>query len=129
MDMIVSFPGNKKVDAEYKGFTIRTDQPVHAGGDNSAPAPFDLFLASIGTCSGIYVVIFCEKRNIPLDGIRIVQRMERNAETRMIEKIMLDIELPPDFPEKYRDALVKTVDLCTVKRHMFDPPEFEIRTV
>ncbi|HUV36701.1 MAG TPA: OsmC family protein [Patescibacteria group bacterium] len=129
MDMIVSFPGNKKVDAEYKGFTIRTDQPVHAGGDNSAPAPFDFFLASIGTCSGIYVVIFCEKRNIPLDGIRIVQRMERNAETRMIEKIMLDIELPPDFPEKYRDALVKTVDLCTVKRHMFDPPEFEIRTV
>ncbi len=129
MDMIVTFPGNKKVDAEYKGFTIQTDQPVHGGGDNTAPAPFDLFLASIGTCAGIYVVYFCEKRDIPPDDIRIVQRMERNREKRMITAITIDIELPPDFPEKYRDALIHAVDLCTVKKHMIDPPAFEIRTV
>ena len=129
MDMIITFPGNKKVDAEYKGFTIRTDQPIHGGGDNSAPAPFDLFLVSIGTCAGIYVVYFCEKRNIPLDNIRVVQRMERNREKRMIERITIDIEVPPDFPEKYHDALVHAVDLCAVKRHMVDPPEFEIKTV
>ena len=129
MDMIVTFPGNKKVDAEYKGFTIRTDQPVHGGGDNTEPAPFDLFLASIGTCCGIYVVYFCEKRGIPLDNIRIVQRTERNREKRMIEKITIDIEVPPDFPEKYHAALVHSVDLCAVKRHMVDPPAFEIKTV
>jgi putative redox protein len=129
MDMIVTFPGNKKVDAEYKGFTIRTDQPIHGGGDNSQPAPFDLFLASIATCAGIYIVYFCQKRDIPLDDIRIVQRTERNREKRMIVKIGIDVELPSDFPDKYRDALVHAVDLCSVKRHMFDPPAFEIRTV
>ena len=129
MDMIVTFPGNKRVDAQYKGFTIQTDQPIHGGGDNSAPAPFDLFLTSIATCAGIYVVYFCEKRDIPLDNIRVIQRMERNAEKRMIEKITIDVELPPDFPEKYRNALVHAVDLCTVKKHMMDPPAFEIRTV
>ncbi len=129
MDMIITFPGNKKVDAAYKGFTVKTDQPVHAGGDGSAPAPFDLFLVSIGTCAGIYVVIFCEKRGIPYDDIRVVQRMERNSETRMISKITIDIEVPPDFPEKYRDALVHTVDLCTVKKHMMNPPAFDIKTV
>ncbi|UCF05264.1 MAG: OsmC family protein [bacterium] len=129
MDLIVTFPGSKKVDASYKGFTIQTDQAKHAGGNGSAPAPFDLFLASIATCGGIYVVYFCEKRDIPLDGIRLVQRMERNQETRMITKITIDIELPPDFPEKYREGLIRAVDLCTVKKHLFDPPEFELRTV
>jgi putative redox protein len=129
MDMIVTFPGNKKVNAEYKGFTIQTDQAVHAGGDGSAPAPFDLFLASIGTCAGIYVVYFCEKRGIPLDNIRVVQRMQRNAETRMIEKIAIDVEIPPDFPEKYRQPLINAVDLCAVKKHMVNPPAFELRTV
>jgi ribosomal protein S12 methylthiotransferase accessory factor len=129
MDLIVTFPGNKKVDASYKDFTIQTDQAIHAGGDGSAPAPFDLFLASIATCGGIYVVYFCEKRNIPLDGIRLVQRTERNRETRMITKITIEIELPPDFPEKYREGLIRAVDLCTVKKHMFDPPEFELKTV
>lgn len=129
MDMIITFPGNKKVDAEYKEFTVKTDQPVHGGGDASAPAPFDLFLVSIGTCAGIYVVYFCEKRGIPLDNIRVVQRMERDREKRMISKISIDIEVPPEFPEKYQDALIHAVDLCTVKKHMLDPPAFEIRTV
>ena len=129
MDLIVTFHGNKRVNAEYKGFTIETDQPLHGGGDGSAPAPFDLFLASIGTCGGIYVVYFCEKRGIPLDGIRLVQTMERDPEKRMIAKITLTIELPPGFPEKYRKALVHAVDLCSVKRHMIDAPAFEIVTV
>jgi putative redox protein len=129
MDMIITFAGNKRVNAEYKGFTIQTDQPVHGGGDSSAPAPFDLFLASIGTCCGIYVVYFCEKRGLPLDDIRVVQRMERNREIRMITKIIIDIEVPPDFPEKYKEPIIRSVDLCAVKKHMVNPPEFEIKTV
>lgn len=129
MDLIVTFPGNKKVDAEYKGFTIHSDQAKYAGGDESAPQPFDLFLASIATCCGIYVVYFCEKREIPLDGIRLIQRMEKNKETRMITKITVDIELPPGFPDKYKESLIRSVDLCSVKKHMMDTPKFEIKTV
>lgn len=129
MDLIITFPGGRKVDAEYKGHTIHTDQVVRAGGDNSAPAPFDYFLASIGTCSGIYVVDFCANRGIPLDGIRIVQRIERDPEKKMISLITLDIEVPPDFPDKYRKSLIRVVDLCTVKKHILDPPEFAIQVV
>ena len=129
MDLIVTFPGNMKVDAEYKGFSIKTDQPQYSGGDGSAPAPFDLFLASIGTCGGIYVVYFCTKRGLPVDGIRIVQRMEKDPETKTIKRIILDIELPADFPEKYKDALIRAVDLCSVKRYIMNPPEFQINTV
>ncbi len=129
MDLIITFPGGRKVDAEYKGHTIKTDQAVHAGGENSAPAPFDYFLASIGTCSGIYVVDFCQNRGISLEGVRIIQRMERDPEKKMISNISLDIEVPPGFPEKYKKSLVRVVDLCTVKKHILDPPEFAIRVV
>jgi ribosomal protein S12 methylthiotransferase accessory factor len=129
LDLVVTFPGNKKVDASYKNFTIHTDQPAISGGDGTAPAPFDLFLASIATCSGIYVVYFCEKRSIPFEDIKIVMRMERDAESRMIEKIGIDIEVPADFPEKYHAGLVRAVDLCAVKKHIVNAPAFEIRTV
>ena len=129
MDLIITFPGGRKVDAEYKGHTIHTDQPAHAGGDGSAPSPFDYFLASIGACSGIYVVDFCQNRGIPLDGVRIVQRMEHDPEKKMIGRITLDIEVPPGFPEKYKKSLIRVVDLCTVKKHMIDPPEFLIQVV
>ncbi len=128
-DLIVTFPGGKKVDAGYKGFTIRTDQPVAAGGEGSAPSPFDLFLASIGACGGIYMLDFLQSRGIPLEGARLVQTMERDDQTRMVTKIEMRLEVPKDFPDKYRDALIKAVELCTVKRHIASPPAFAIETV
>lgn len=128
MDMEITFPGGAKVDAAFGGFVVKTDQPWQAGGDNSAPTPFALFLASIGTCAGIYVSGFCRQRNIPTDNIRIRQSLEYNPATRMIRRINLDIDLPADFPEQYTSALIRSAELCAVKKHMESPPEFKIRT-
>ncbi len=122
----VSFPGGFRVDAEYKGFVIRTDQPVHEGGEGSAPAPFDLFLASLATCAGYYALAFCKEREIPVERAGVTMRMEKNPETKMIGKISIELDLPADFPEKYRKAIVRAVDRCTVKLHILHPPAFEI---
>jgi putative redox protein len=115
----------KKVDAIAKGQTIKTDQSKKSGGDGSAPEPFQLFLASIGTCAGVYVKNFCEQRNIPTDNIKIIQTNDFNTEKRLIENIQLSVELPDDFPEKYKNAVLKAANLCAVKRHLADPPKIE----
>ncbi len=124
--MRITFPGGMRVDAEYKGLTIKTDQPVHAGGEGSAPAPFDLFLASIATCAGFYVLAFCKKRGIPAEKAEVVMRTEKNPDSRMIEKIFIEIRLPQEFPEKYRNAVIKSVDTCTVKNHILNAPSFVV---
>ena len=124
--MEVFFEGNKKISADLNGTIIRTDQPVQAGGDGTAPAPFDLFLASIGTCAGIYVKGFCDQRGIPTDNIRITQNMHYNRDTRLFGRIDLEIKLPADFPEKYKDAVVNAANLCAVKKHLNNPPEMEV---
>ena len=126
MDMIVSFPGGLRVDAEYKGFTVKTDQPEGEGGENSAPSPFDLFFCSLGTCAGFYVLTFCSERGIPTDNIRVVLNTERDRETRMVTKVNIDIQLPADFPEKYVSAVKASADKCTVKKHILKPPAFNI---
>lgn len=129
MEMIVTFPGGARVDAEFGPYTIRTDQPSQGGGQGSAPTPFATFLASIGTCAGIYVLGFCKQRGLPTEGIRIVQRMEPNPVTGLIGKVALDIQVPPEFPEKYYAALVRSAEQCAVKKHMENPPVFEVKTV
>jgi putative redox protein len=128
MEMEISFPGGKRVDASSNGFLIKTDQPAQGGGDGSAPTPFSLFLASIGTCAGIYVLGFCQQRGIPTDGIRIRQSTEYDPMTRMIARVNLDIDLPEDFPERYAPALIRSAELCAVKKHLERPPEFAIQT-
>ena len=123
----ITLDGNKKISAQFRDFTVATDQPPDDGGDNTAPTPFEMFLASIGTCAGFYVASFCQSRSIPAEGISIVQTVYRDDVTHMVGKITLDILLPPDFPEKYKTAVVKAADTCTVKKHLLTPPEIEIK--
>lgn len=127
-DMIITFAGGKKVNAEFNGFTIKTDQGVYAGGEGSAPEPYTLFLSSIGTCAGIFVLSFCQSRGIPTEGIRLVQSHEAKETGRGIGRIVITIELPPDFPEKYKDAVINAANLCAVKKHLMEPPAFEVKT-
>jgi putative redox protein len=127
MEIKVSFPGNKRVDAEVNGFVINTDQPQQAGGDNSAPSPFVLFLASLATCAGYYVKSFCDSRGISAEGIDITQHLVFNNETRRIGKVVIDIKLPKGFPEKYKDAVVLSANQCAVKQYLAQP--FEIETL
>jgi putative redox protein len=124
MEMMIDFPGGSRVDAHFGGFTIPTDQPPVA----SAPTPFATFLASIGTCAGIYVLGFCQQRGLPTDDIRIVQRMHTDRQTGMVGNIELEILVPPAFPEKYRNSLIRSAELCAVKKHLENPPQFTITT-
>jgi putative redox protein len=127
--MIVRFPGGKRVDAEYDGMTIRTDQLPKDGGEGSAPPPFDLFLASIATCAGIYVKGYCDARDIPTEGVGLEMRIEREPGKYRVARLILEIRLPEGFPEKHREAVIRAADLCAVKKHILQPPEFEIRTI
>ncbi len=124
--MEITFDGGKIITAHIHGHSIITDQPIDNGGTNSAPTPFDLFLASIGTCSGIYVKSFCDNRGIPAEGIKIIQTHEWDQETGLPTVIRLDIKLPPDFPEKYRASLIHVAELCKVKKSIANQPRFEI---
>ena len=124
MEILVNFPGGSRVDAHFGNFTVPTDQPPAA----SAPSPFEMFLSSIATCAGIYVLGFCQQRGLPTDGIRILQRTHSDPVTHMIDQIDLEILVPSTFPEKYRNSLIRSAEFCKVKKHLEKPPTFHITT-
>ena len=128
MEMRISFQGHKKVAADFAGFQVVTDQPEEDGGDGLAPSPFQLFLASLGTCAGFFVLSFCQKRGIPTEGIELVQTAQWDSQRHLATKISLEIRVPNGFPDKYKDSLISAAKLCTVKRHLQEPPSFEIVT-
>lgn len=129
MDFHITFPGGVAVEAAFDDFAVRTDQPTTAGGEGTAPSPFDLFLASLGNCAGFYALRFCQQRQIPTEGLSLTLRTQRNGDTRRLDRVNIDIALPEGFPEKYRKAIVRATDQCTVKRTILDPPLFEVTTV
>ncbi len=128
-EMTITFPGGKRVDAALASHVVHTDQPLVNGGEDSAPAPFSVFLASIGTCAGIFVAGFCQKRGLPTEGIRILQRNHYDADGATLVRVELDVVVPPGFPEKYLEALVRVADQCKVKKAIQAQPVFEVKAV
>ncbi len=126
MEIVVTHGGGKKIDATVNGFTILTDQHKDYGGDGSAPEPFTLFLASLATCAGIYIVGFCQTRDIPTENIRLLQEHTFDEKSGVLTGINLRVEVPPDFPEKYHKSLIKAAKYCAVKRTMEEPPPMEV---
>ena len=126
--MQIFFEGKKRVVADWNGMQIATDQPVRGGGEGTAPTPFDLFLASLGTCAGIYVKGFCDSRGIPTDNISLTQEMDFNPQNGLLSKVKLNINLPEGFPQEYKAAVIRVADMCKVKMTMLHPPVFEIVT-
>lgn len=129
MEMKITFPGGVAVDAHFRGFTVHTDQTVENGGQESGPQPFDLFLASLGTCAGFYAVRFCQQRAIDTTGLGVTLITSKEPGSSRLSTIRLEIQLPVGFPEKYRDAIVRAADQCSVKRHIMEPPALEVVAV
>lgn len=127
--MTVSFPGGKRVDAHYNGFTIATDQSPRGGGEGSAPQPFDLFLASLATCAGIYVKGFCDARGIDTTGLSLSMEIVPDPAAHRIGRLELTIQLPPGFPPHFKDAVVRSAELCAVKQHLHHPPQITTTAV
>ncbi len=125
-EITVSFPENLQVKAQIGEFEISTDQPVKAGGDNSAASPFSLFTASIATCAGFFAIKFCRARKIDTTGMALTMRYEFDKEQKRYPEMIIDLTLPEGFPEKYRDAIIRAMDQCVVKKHIVEPPEFAI---
>lgn len=126
--MEVTFPGGAQVAANIGGFDIVTDQPEKAGGEGSAPTPFALFLSSIGTCAGIYALSFCQRRDIDTTDMKITMTTDFNKETKLIENVELKLHVPEGFPEKYEKSIIRSMNLCAVKKHLETPPNFNTVT-
>ena len=127
--MEIRFPGGLEVEAVHEGFTILTDQPVAQGGAGAAPSPFDLFLASIGTCAGLYALTFCRQRNLDTEGLAVSLIQKKDGDGKRVAGIRIEITLPPEFPARYREAILRAVDQCKVKRHILEAPRFEVIAV
>lgn len=89
-------------------------------------SPFLIFLATAGMCSAVFVKSFMLQRGLPIDEIGITQKMNYDRTTNMVNDIDIVVDLPFDFPEKYVGAIKNVIAQCPVKRHLAQPPTFNV---
>ena len=122
----VTFPGNKKMDVAFNKFIIKTDQAKESGGDESAPEPFDVFIASIGTCAGIYAKSFCDVRKLSTDNMHIFIDVLFVEGQKLMEQVTITLHVNQGFPEKYIKPIIKSMNGCAVKNQLH--PDIKVNT-
>ena len=127
MDILVTFPGNKKVDGEMGGFVVHTDQAIAEGGDGTALSPYQHCLVSLATCAGFYVLAYLKNKGLPVEGVSVQQKHEVNPKTGKVEKVGIFIELPPTIEEQHYPAILRSAQQCAVKKLIEHPPAFDIQ--
>src|SRR5688572_5225897 len=96
---VVTHEGGLKLVADVRGHRVPTDQPIKAGGADSAAMPLDLIGAALATCIGLAVVQFCAARELSTDGLQVdlAQRIARDP--YRVDRYEVSVRLPADFPE------------------------------
>ncbi len=119
----------KRIEASFDGFTVATDMGPSCGGEGSAPEPFDYFFASLATCSALYALNFCDARSISTEGLSVTLQAEKDQEKGLWNDITFEVKLPEDFPVKYQKAIIKAINLCTVKKHIISELHFNTKII
>ncbi len=108
---------NGDTTAYFDGFTVCSCEP--------GPSAFQLFLTSLVSCAAYTAEAYCERKGLPVDGLKIHATAERDEKTRLATKIIYEYEFPADFPEKEKTLVIRAANTCFVKKHLYSPPEFE----
>ena len=126
MRVSVEYKDGKKQDVKLGKYIVSTDQMEEEGGDETAPSPFQLFVMSLAACAAYYVREFCTSRDLSTDGIKVTQMIDMDWQKKALRFVKITVELPESFPEKYRDAVVRAAQQCSVKKAISQMPEIEI---
>ncbi|MBF0207560.1 MAG: OsmC family protein [Oligoflexia bacterium] len=129
MEIRINFAENKKIEAILGDFVIKSDQPQTNDGDNSAPSPYDYFLASTAMCAGYFVKAYCDSRKISVEGIKLLQINSSDIDNKYKQIIEFKIEFPEGFSEKDKDGILRSINGCSVKKAIQQIPEFKVTAV
>ena len=123
----VKYIDGKKFSAKNRAHTVIIDQPKDGGGQDQGPTPPELFVDSLGSCIGVYVLTFCRNTGLNPDGMRIILDWEKAIDKpARIKSISAKIELPNADAGARSAALLKVAESCLIHETIKHQPEITV---
>jgi len=122
----VTWDGGVRFTADIRGHKVSVDQPPQGGGQDTAPMPLELLPASLGTCVALYVNRFLLTRGLDATGMRVEVATQAASDPHRIARFDVAVTVPGGVPEKYRDALRRAAEGCTVHHSITHGPRIEV---
>ena len=127
--MKVAYRGGKKFLVACRGQQLTVDQPANKEGTDAGMTPPELFIASIATCMGVYVVNYCKNANINANDMTLSISWEQANDPARVSSITVDIDMPKISTHERDNAIVKVAEHCLVHNSITAPPQITINLV
>jgi len=124
--IVVSWDGGVRFTADIRGHKLTVDQPRRGGGEDSAPTPLELVPAALGTCVALYVQQFLTTRSLDPTGMTVEVNAVGAANPNRVSRFEVEVKIPGGVPEKYRDAVKRAAEGCTVHHTLTQGPEIAV---
>jgi putative redox protein len=108
------------------GQEVFTDQHQAEGGKDQAMTPAELFVASLGTCIGVYAARFCKRHNLPTEGLKVGLDWTVLKDPWRIGSVKAEIHYPHQIAETERKGLLRMAEACFVHESIVHPPEIVV---
>lgn len=122
----VEHRGGDKFDITVRGHVVRVDQPVKDRGEDTAPTPTELFIASLASCVAFYARRYLARHDLPTDGLAVEATFEMGSKPARVAGIDLRLIVPEGVPAERLDALLAVASHCTVHNTLVTTPEVSI---
>ena len=124
--IVVRSVGGDRLRIEVRGHELFTDQPVEDGGDNTAPTPTELLVASLAACIGFYAERFMRRHGLTTDGLKISCTYTWAENPHRVGGVELDLEVA-GLTQAKRVAFTRVIEHCTVHNTLAQPPLVRIK--
>lgn len=122
----VGYQGGDRFAVDVRGHRVLVDQPVDAGGEDTAPTPTELFVASLVSCVAFYARRYLARHDLPTAGLAVAATYEMADRPARVGRIGIRLHLPEGVPAERRAPLLAVASHCTVHNTLEDPPAVDI---
>lgn len=105
---------------------VTVDQPRQDGGEDSGPAPTELFVAALASCVAFYSGRFLTRHGLSTEGLAVEACYEMGARPARVAQMTLLLHVPAGVPDDRRAPLLAVASHCTVHNTLTDPPAVRI---
>ena len=125
--MDVRFMAGEAYEVRVRGHRVVVDQPAGAGGQDAAPTPTELFVASLATCVAFYAGRFLTRHGYSRDGLAVAAGYEMASDRpARVSNVRLTVRVPAGLPPGRWAALRAVASHCTVHNSLASPPSVSI---